>query len=167
MIKTCPICKTEFESNTRQKYCSEKCRYLGERNVRKEWEARTDSKAKKNTEQRSKGIETQQIREQRHEQQEREWKERLRQDQIELERRAESGDYNARMKIAEQNKDRSEYWKYFALSEIENSEKYGRKSTRTVNDISVYEPNFVKLVIESIDRTGKCISRAPGLGERI
>lgn len=81
-----------------------------------------------------------------------------------LEERAKAGDYKALMQLAP---DRLTYFKYFALNEIEESEKYGRKSTREINGISVYDPDFAELVLKSIEETGRYISKPKGLEEKI
>lgn len=166
MIKTCPICKSQFETSTKMKYCSEKCRYLGERQARKAWEERTDfskkQQEKRQAERDAKHEEMAIAVNQRNAELDRIRVERLKAD------KQNNSDYSVLMQEAQESGDSLAYWKYYALREIEESENaFGRKSTRTVNDISVYNVNFPQLVIRSIDRLGVCIQKENGLGRKI
>ena len=153
MLKICPICQKEFNSTPqRKKFCSDLCRLQSDYARHNKWTEENQYFEKKRKykdeakqvkvsaqreylqtlhEERLKQIEADKIREQK-----------------ELEERAKAGDYEALMQLAP---DRKTYYKYFALDEIESSEKYGYKSTREINGISVYDPYFAELVLKSIE----------------
>lgn len=169
MLKICPICQKEFNSTPqRRKFCSDRCRIQSDYARHNKWTEENQYFEKKRKykaqvkqeeiniqreylqklhEDRLKQIEADKVREQK-----------------ELEERAKAGEYKALMQLAP---DRKTYLKYFALDEIESSEKYGYKSTREINGISVYDPDFAELVLKSIEETGRYLCKEHGLGEKI
>ena len=151
-IRKCPICGKSFEvSQNTRKYCSADCR-------RKMLRKNVDEKHLQEIEAIS-------------ERQKKQWsdyQEKLKAEKTAeekaLKKRASEGDPEALMKLSDNSHD---YWKYFALWMIQQSERdFGRKSTFTVNDVSVYAPDFAELVVDSIERTGRCIQKDNGLGEK-
>jgi hypothetical protein len=148
MVKRCPVCDTEFESHKlSQKYCSEDCRLVRVREndrIRKRKE-RAEEKAIREKEK-------QRIKQAKAEAREKEDAKRTSEQQAELEKKAAQGDALARMRIAKPNS--KEYWEAYKDYEIEYAESWGRESTRTVNDISVHEPNFGRKVVEAIKELG-------------
>lgn len=148
MLKHCPVCDTDFESNNlSQKYCSEECRLVRVREtdrIRKRKE-RAEEKAIREKEK-------QRIKQAKAEAQEKEDAKRTSERQAELEKKAAQGDALARMNLAEPNS--KEYWEAYKDYEIEYAESWGRESTRTVNDISVHNPCFGSKVVKSIEELG-------------
>ncbi|MCR5594813.1 MAG: DUF2256 domain-containing protein [Lachnospiraceae bacterium] len=173
MKKICPICNTEFIAGKGNvKYCSPECRRKAEYARHNEWATRTNYAEKKRVEMRQRRLkEAEAHREhlrQMHDERIRQIQEDNERADQELHERAEAGDNEALMKLAEKAGDRAGYYKYFALYEIEREEKdFGRRSTRTVNGISVYDPDFAELVMKSIEETGQCISKINGQGIKI
>ena len=163
--KTCPICGKEFEPRVNQKYCSPVCRDEGEKRKRQEWYERTDylKRQRETRQQRSREREQREV-DQINERQRKQWadfQEKLavekEAEEAELKRRAAEGDPEALMKLSDNSLD---YYRYFAQAEIESAEREtGRKSTVTINDISVYDPQFAERVVESIERLGRCFTR--------
>lgn len=173
MIKICPICKKEFTAGKGNiKYCSPDCRTIAEYTRHRDWIERTNYKSKMREDMRQRRAKEAQdhrehLQQQYEERQKQIQKEKERQLQ-ELQERAAAGDYSALMKLAEKDGDRIAYYKYYALCDIEREETdFGRKSTRTINGISVYDPDFAELVVKSIDETGHCINKTNGLGAKI
>ena len=174
MIKTCPICNKDFEVKRKnQKYCSSVCRDKGAHDARKAWERKTgyiDRKRERRQqdaeEKRLRELEQINERQRKRAQEVAEWieaEDKAREE--ELKKRAAAGDYEALMETAT---DDVTYYKYFALAEIEREERdFGRRSTREINGISVYEPDFAERVVKSIAETGHCFSRSYGLGANI
>lgn len=169
MLKICPICQKEFNSTPqRKKFCSDLCRLQSDYARHNRWaeqnqyfEKKRKYKAEVKQEKASAQREYLQT---QHEERLKQIEADKKREQMELEERAKAGDYKALMQLAP---DRVTYFKYFALNEIEESEKYGRKSTREINGISVYDPDFAELVLKSIEETGRYISKSNGLGEKI
>ena len=169
----CPICGKEFEPRVNQKYCSPVCRDEGERRKRQEWYERTDYLERQRKKRQQAALEREQKEVEQINERQRtralEMQKRIEAEkkaaEKELKKKAKAGDYKALMELSENDLD---YWKYYALADIEESEKkYGRKSTREVNGISVYAPDFAKRVVDSIEKTGRCFSRSHGLGEKL
>ena len=69
---------------------------------------------------------------------------------------AEQGDALARMILAarESGNRSPEYWEAYKDYDIEYAAKFGKKSTTTVNGISVHNPEFGLAVSISIEETG-------------
>lgn len=170
--KTCPICGKAFLGYATAKYCSAECSEIGRKQKRKAWEDSHDYIETQRVKRLNKRREAEQSRvdviNQRQDKLSKDNAERVKADRLLMEQKAEAGDLYSLMVLAHERNDKKSYWRYYAQSEIEAAEKYGRKSTRLVNDYSVYEPDFPDLVLESIKLTGKCIQRlsAP-LGEAI
>lgn len=83
--------------------------------------------------------------------------ERIKNEQIELEEKAKNGDPSARMRLAKPNS--KEYWEAYQQYEIDYYYKWNTKSIRVVNEISIFDDDFVAKVLESIEVEGKIYSR--------
>lgn len=174
--RICPICGKEFTAaKGNVKYCSPDCRAAGNREKRKSWEDRTDYREKQR-------LAAQQYREEKAQEERREAEKANKKKQAAIKRKqtiaqkkareellaaAEGGDYFALMELAQENGDNIAYWHWYKEYEIDYAESWGRKSTRTVNDISVYNPEFERLVVQSIELEGRIFSTLHGQGERI
>lgn len=173
--KICPICNKAFTAHGRQKYCSKVCQDQGRKQTLKNWKDDHNYNAtlrEKRQAEREK-ISEEAIRE-RHEwikEFDRKHMERMEAEQKarqkELKKLAKAGDPEALMILAEQRGDRLEYWRYYALYEIEKYEtEYGYKADSEVNGYSVYLPDFAELVLADIKASGKCIRRSH-LGKKL
>lgn len=172
MIKICPICNQSFESINGTKYCSQECRRRAEYARHNAWAQRTNYTEKQRDKMRERRRkEAEDHREhlrQMHEERLKQIEEEKERADLELQERATAGDHKALMELAKRAGDMVEYYTHYALYEIETEERdFGRKSTRTINDISVYDPDFGRLVVESIKATGRCINKTNGLGEKL
>lgn len=83
--------------------------------------------------------------------------ERIKNEQIELEEKAKNGDPSARMRLAKPNS--KEYWEAYQESEIDYYNKWNTKSIRVINEISIFDDDFVAKVLESIEVEKKIYSR--------
>ena len=92
------------------------------------------------------------IKQQEEEQAELERKYEQEQKQKELERKAAEGDPLARMEVAK--KFSIDYWRAFQDYELEYAERWSKKSNRTVNNISIHEPDFAEHVVLTIEELG-------------
>lgn len=144
------------------KYCSDACRKVGKRQIRKQWEARTgytQKEREKNAQRRSTAAAKR--REDAAEQETAQAQARKRaadRAKSAMAQRAASGDPVARMLQAKVSGDWREYWTAFKEYEIQYAEKNGKKSTRSVNGISIHEPDFVELVLVATARDQKIYS---------
>lgn len=151
--RICPICGKVFITNRKLNlYCGEECRQDArrekDRNRRRAVRARA-SQARKN---------------------ERETYARAREEDAERQRqkatadfirRCNEGDISAllmREKATRGNLS-PEYWRLFALAEIQAAEKAGTVSVTVVNEHSVYEDYFAENVLQSIEETGLIMIR--------
>ena len=138
----CKICGEVFEAERgNHVYCSDECRRIGTRQTRIQWEHDTQygkrqkkayrKKRKKAVKAISKPVSilTESI-----------------------DKRAENGNLAARLQLARESGDQKAYWKIYRRYEIDIAERQGRFSPCQVNGISVYHPQFVELVIDSIKR---------------
>ena len=135
----CTVCGREFEApRGNHKYCGDDCRKKGKTAIRKQWEKATD------------------------------YKERMR--IASAKRRADRKDdkkpkklhetpipvvkdgLSERLLSARTSGDHRGYWQTFQRYEITTAEQQGYFSKCKVNGISVYHPQFVDLVLESIER---------------
>ncbi len=170
MLKICPICQKEFNSTPkRRKYCSDNCRIQSDYKRHVEWMERTNyvekRRSRKEAERQEEIEKHRAYLQKQHEEQIKKIEAEEKREQEELKKRAAAGDYEALMETAT---DSVTYYKYFALAEIEREERdFGRRSTREINGISVYEPDFAERVVKSIEETGHCFSRSHGLGAKI
>ena len=144
------------------KYCSDACRKVGLRQIRKQWEARTgytEKEREKNAQRRAAAAAKR-----REDAAERETvqaqarKRSADQAKADKARRAASGDPVARMLQSKVSGDWREYWTAFKEYEIQYAEKNGKKSTRSVNGISIHDPDFVGLVLVATARDQKIYS---------
>ena len=170
MLKTCPICNKEFIAGKGNvKFCSDICRKQAEYARHRDWADRTNYAEKKRLEMRQRRQKEAEIHQehlrQMHEERLKQIEEDKKRADQELRERAGAGDYKALMALAP---DKVTYYKYYALNEIETEERdYKRRSTREINGISVYDPDFAILVVKSIEETGRCINKTNGLGAKI
>lgn len=152
ITKKCKVCGAVFRPGSSSAlYCSEACRKIGTRQARKQWEAKTDYRAKQREYQSRRRQEDAKAKEKKATETEakREGARRRSQAQARalLEEKAAAGDHFARMLLAKRAGDLLTYWKEFAAYEIEFAENAGYPSKRTVNGISVYLPDFAEQVI--------------------
>lgn len=75
----------------------------------------------------------------------------------ELIEKIKQGDPLARMKLAKPNS--KEYWEAYQQYEIEYYNKWNTKSIRVINEISIFDDDFVAKVLESIEVEKKIYSR--------
>lgn len=76
---------------------------------------------------------------------------------IELAERAKQGDPLARMKTAEPNS--YEYWEAYRDYELEARAEYTNPRIRYVNDISIFDDDFVEKVLLSIAEQGVILTQ--------
>ena len=155
--RTCPICGRIFTSKYNQKYCSDRCRVIGERQVREAWKDRTGYREKDRErarrvraelaaeEQERRAIEDARLKAER----ERKHKESTATRRAALERKAASGDPMSRMLLII-NKYDPEYWNAFRDLELKNAYEADKPSTAEVNGLSIYTDNFGEEVVKSI-----------------
>lgn len=151
MLKRCPVCDIEFESNNlSQKYCSEECRLarVREKDRLRKYKEREVIKKKQTAEEverrRLNKVETD-IR----------TEEIAREREADLKKRLKKRDPKAIMEIT--NHFDLEYWE--ACKEIFMQDYYNKNYTQYVNDISIYDDNFSNKVIDSIKERGRIYSR--------
>ncbi|MBT2731649.1 hypothetical protein [Carnobacterium sp. ISL-102] len=160
MILNCTVCNQSYETIfPNKKYCSDVCAKHGRKNKRKEWEKDTNYNEKQRLDKMAKRHQIKEVKtaeeierlrlkkseiDQKH-------AERIKNQQIELEEMAKSGDPSARMRLAKPNS--LEYWKAYQQSE---SEQYNqnKRFLRLINDISVLDEYFAEKVVESIKEKG-------------
>lgn len=155
MLKQCPVCDSEFESdNLNQVYCTDECRL---ENLRKKDRIR---KRKEREEERIiRDREKQRIQQAKikaREEAERKQQEEKERELFELRTKANEGDPQARMKLAKPFS--AEYWEAYKDYEIENSLNYENKPIRYINGISVYADNFTEMVMLTIEEQGRIFS---------
>ena len=144
----CPICGKSFVAHrVLNRYCSEECRLNArraqDRNRKKE--VRIQRSEQRNAERadadrkRAEQFET-----------------RRRQVKEDFARRCEDGDLRALLlrEKAAGGSSTLKYWELFAKAEIQDAEDSGEVSRTIINGISVYEDDFAKRVVQSIERTG-------------
>ena len=155
MKKQCETCKKGFETiNPSKKYCSDECRKVRIREADKlrKRKARKEARSTQNAEMEEKSRINREKREQ-------EYAKRSLEQEEELKKRVEAGDPQARMRVAKMNS--IEYWEAYKDYEIEYAESWKNgKSTSTINDISVYEPDFAEKVVQSIHESGRICGRS-------
>lgn len=163
-VKKCLICGAEFRPRAAtQKYCSDVCRAAGAKMTRAKWIQNTGYREK---DRERKKRQADRDREERREQaelsaQQREDEGRTRADQRrrELEEKAAAGDALSLMMLAKREGDAFEYWTQYARYEKEYSESQGKRSTRKVNGISVYDDLFAEKVLAIADEIGVIVTR--------
>lgn len=157
-IKTCPICKKQFNALANAKYCSDICREKGNEQTRTAWEKKAgyrEAQRKKRAEFRErKRMEEEKIRQDRIVEMEKAHAERLKAEREELLRKADAGDYDALMKLAHERGDMIEYYRLYALQEISKKEEDESDLLTLVNGISIYDPDFAVKVLDSIEYLG-------------
>ena len=155
MQKVCEICGREYAANSNNaKYCNY-CKDIAAKLTRRKWEQKTNFKDKKNQKQNAQRAAARTQREQEQAQDTTE-KERERaaaaaefekNRRAELEQRAANGDKWAAAQLAIMDKDFYTYWQLRAEMEQEQAEQTGRYFKNTVGGISLYEPDFAKLML--------------------
>lgn len=144
MKKKCAFCGAEFEPGQPcMKYCSPECRKGGERQKRKEWEARTDFNGKRREARKLEKAQNSPIQPRK----------QMPREILGPQPKRETGKAPARPDCYSRK-----YWNRFQDDEIHFAESMNRISQRTVNGISVYDPEFSEKVIESIKKTGVIFS---------
>lgn len=137
----CAVCGREFEKDKgNHKYCSDECRAKGSRAIRKRWESDTGYTERQRLAiaKRRADAKPTAKRQQR----------KLREARVPVVK-----DGIAEQLLAARLKgDHLEYWQLFQKYEINNAEQQGYFSKCKVNGISVYHPQFVDLVLDSINR---------------
>lgn len=139
MKYVCVVCGREFEKDRgHHKYCSDECREKGARIIRKQWETDTDYTERQR-------IAAAKRREDR--------KPKAKPKKLREKRVAVVKDGIAdRLLAARLKGDHREYWQVYQRYEIDTAERQGHFSRCKVNGISVYHPQFVELVLDSIER---------------
>lgn len=156
----CPICGKAFESQGGNvKYCSPDCKQEGQRQRRKEWEARTGYKEKQR--QAAADHRAEQARQAEQEAKEAARKKKSadtkarrkkeRQEAAELAQRAEKGDRTALLRLALKSGNTLEYWRLRKEMILEEDEKRGRISNIIVGGISVYAGDFECQVLAALE----------------
>lgn len=151
---TCTICGNTFYSESgNAKFCSDECRLEGSKIARRAWEERTGYKDKqrelmreKRKKERIDNIKQNKIdlTERKKERSESESK-RIEQ----LQNAAAAGDPLSRMMLAKRYS--KEFWDAYRDYEIQNMKCQKKIKDVTVNDISVYDDDFVTRVVASIE----------------
>lgn len=164
----CTICGKEFETQGGNvKYCSTDCKREGQRQRRKEWEARTGYKEKQR--QAAADHRAEQARQAEQEAKEAARKKKSaetkakrkieRKETAELEAKAAEGNKIARMKLALKQGNALEYWKLRKEIIMEENERFNTISKNTVGGIDVYDDAFeykvLELFKEQSDNRGK------------
>lgn len=151
MIKVCGICNKKFETNyPNKKYCSKECSREAAREadrLRKSKERQIIKKKQSAEEVERRRLKKLEI--------DKEAEEIQREKQADLEKRLEERDPKAIMEIT--NHFDLEYWE--AYKEEFMQEYYNKNYIRYVNDISVYDEEFPKKVIDSIKERRSIYSR--------
>lgn len=146
IIKRCPVCNNEV-TNTKNKYCSVSCRNESVKE-RDRLRKREERKAEREVIRR----ETSETHKKKLEQQRQEVEKRQEESRIKLKERAEQGDNLALMHLAEPNS--YEYWEAYRDYELEVRAEYTNPRIRYVNDISIFDDDFVEKVLLSIAEQG-------------
>lgn len=158
----CQLCEKKFTTNSpNRKYCEE-CREIGARKSRKEWETKNNYKERQMLYARKRRSEARQERErlidscQKLEDEKRAAEHRsiLKEKEDEFEKRVKDGDALANMTLCLRHGRSLEYWEYYKLYELQYAESKGIVSQRTVNGISINEPDFEDKVVNSIAMYG-------------
>lgn len=166
-VKKCLVCNNEFiTSKARQKYCSDRCKAIGSKLVRKTWERATDYKSKVREAQRNrrKSIlserECLQSTERKYliSNYEKEHNEHLESHRKQLQERADKGDALAILQITTIYSE--EYWRAYAKYLIQFAKESNTTPKTTVNGISVTDPDFPRKVIESRASLGCYVTEA-------
>lgn len=156
----CPICGKEFETQGGNvKYCSLDCKRDGQRQRRKEWEARTGYKEKQR--QAAADHRAEQARQAEQEAKEAARKKKSaetkakrkkeRQEAAKLAQRAENGEMVALLRLALKNGNTLEYWRLRKEMILEEDEKTGRISNNIVGGVSVYAGDFEYQVLAALE----------------
>lgn len=151
-MKQCPVCNNEFKRDKlSQKYCSEECRLSRNREYdrQRKRKERAEERAIRDKENKRKQQAKNEARKQA--------EKKLHADRKqELMARVNNDDPLARMQVAKPFS--VEYWEAYQQYEIDFAESRNAESTRTVNDISVYEDQFAKKVIITTKELGHVVT---------
>ncbi|MEK4948358.1 hypothetical protein [Carnobacterium sp. FSL W8-0810] len=166
MILNCAVCNQSYETIfPNKKYCSDVCAKRGRINKRKQWEKDTNYNEKQRLDklvkrQQEKEVRTAEETERlrlKKEEIDHKNAERIKNEKVELELKAKNGDPEARMSLAKPNS--KEYWEAYQESEIDYYNKWNTKSISVINEISVFDDDFVAKVLESIEVEGRIYGR--------
>ena len=145
MKYVCAVCGREFEAERgNHKFCSDECRKSGARITRKKWESATDYNERQRiarAESRAKAKKTKQPKKRR-----------------ETNVTVTKDGIAEKLLAARISGDPKGYWQVFRQYEIDTAEGQGHFSRCKVNGISVYHPQFVDLVLDSIKREQRIIT---------
>ena len=141
MRYVCAVCGREFEAyKGNHKYCGEECRKIGKTATRKQWEKNTDYAERQRIAAASKAKPKPQ-------------------------RRIPRDSHHVTVikdgiaeRLLNARSDSRRYWEIFKEYEITTAEHNGHFSKCQVNGISVYHPQFVELVLESIEREKQIVT---------
>lgn len=160
MQKMCEICGREFKANANNaKYCRY-CKGIAAKLTRRKWEQKTNFREKKNQKQNEQraAARTQRELEQAQDSTDRErerakrFAEYEKNRRAELEQQAANGDKWAAAELAMMNKDFLTYWRLRAEMEQDEAARTGKFYNCTVGGISLYEPDFVQLMLYEMSR---------------
>lgn len=166
MILNCTVCNQSYETIfPNKKYCSDICAKRGRIDKRKQWEKDTNYNEKQRLDklvkrQQEKEVRTAEETERlrlKKEEIDHKNAERIKNEKVELEIKAKNGDPEARMNLAKPNS--KEYWEAYRESEIDYYNKWNTKSISVINEISVFDDDFVEKVLESIEVEGRIYGR--------
>ena len=150
MIKTCQVCKKEFETNyPNKKYCSKECSRESIREtdrLRKHKERQIIKKKQSAEEVERRRLKKLEI--------DKEAEERQKEEQADIKRRLSEGDPKAIMETT--NYFDLEYWE--AYKEDFMQDHYNKNYIRYVNEINIYDDDFPSKVINSIKEKGSIYS---------
>ena len=158
----CQLCGKNFTTDApNRKYCEE-CRDTGAKKSRKEWEIKNNYREKQMLSARKRRSEARKKQAQiidsyqKLEEKKRlaEHNKLLKENENEFKKRVENGDALANITMLLKHGRSLEYWKYYKLYELQYAERRGVVSQRTVNGISVNEPDFEEKVMNSITMYG-------------
>lgn len=159
MKKICTICGKEFETlSGRANYCGSDCKRIGQRQRRKEWEARTgyrDKQRKAAADLRAEQAKAVELEAKKSERKRRAAENRIkrkkeRQESKELQERAERGDKIALMWLALRQRNIMEYWRIRKEIVLDEDERLGTTGKNTVGGIDVYDDAFEYKIMEML-----------------
>jgi len=166
MILNCAVCNQPYETIfPNKKYCSDICAKRGRINKRKQWEKDTNYNEKQRLDklvkrQQEKEVRTAEETERlrlKKEKNDQSHAERIENKKVELKERAKNGNPAARMELAKPNS--KEYWEAYQQYEIDYYNKWNTKAISVINEISVFDDDFVEKVLKSIEVEGRIYGR--------
>ena len=145
MKYTCIVCGREFEApRGNHRYCGDDCRQKGKTAIRKQWEQDTGYKERMRIASAKRRAKLKGDNKPK----------KLRETPVPV---AKDG-IAEKLLSARSSGDHRKYWETFQRYEINTAERQGHFSKCKVNGISVYHPQFVDLVLDSIKREQRIIT---------